>query len=333
MTGDGESHREQAGSISPLMLGVIATALFLTVGLLQVGWAGALRAQAQTAADAAALAAAEELKAQLQTLLLQTGFNELGLPLDVGAMRSAAEDYAARNGATVTAFDFDHSEWEVFVRTASADALRGEGWLSDTAGRRGVSEARATLDMTIAAGVGGGAPTTSGGGAGLSESELAAVADAVDGVDEVPADSALRRYNGNGFSSQTSVSGLTSEMRTSILELEQVLDSPLQINSGYRHPTYQAELCQKVAGPCAPPGTSMHNFGLAIDVANHGAVAAAVNANPDIGLCQPLPANDAVHFSHVTGSECGGRAGTLGSGQAFGGDAGSFIDFDVRLTE
>lgn len=329
----GQAPTGEQGSLAPLMLAVTAAALFLMVGLLQVGLASGLRAEAQTAADSAALAGAESLKAQMQQLLLQTGFNEPRLPLNEDAMRDAAEDYAARNGASVVAFDFDPAEWEVFVRVVSNDELQADGWLSEVAGERGVSEARATLEMDFAVGGAGGAPTTSGGGAGLTDAELAEVAGEVAGVDDVPADSALRRYHGDGFSSQTSVSGLTLAMRASVLRLEQALGSPLQINSGYRHPSYQAELCQQVSGPCAPPGKSMHNHGLAIDVDNHGQVAAAVNADPDIGLCQPLPANDAVHFSHVTGSECAGRGGTLGQGEAFGGNPNSFATFEVRLVD
>ncbi|MGH8905291.1 MAG: M15 family metallopeptidase [Egibacteraceae bacterium] len=108
---------------------------------------------------------------------------------------------------------------------------------------------------------------------------------------------------------------------------------PLQLSSGYRSAGYQAQLCRRISGPCAPPGRSMHQYGLAIDTESYRAVAAVVNANPSIGLCQPLPSIDAVPFSHVTGSECAGSTGTLGPGGLFGGDLSGFAVFDVRLVE
>jgi hypothetical protein len=52
-------------------------------------------------------------------------------------------------------------------------------------------------------------------------------------------------------------------------------------------------------------------------------------------LCQPFPAadDDPFHFSLSNSVECGGQAGPLGPGGAFGGNAGSFVTFDVILVE
>lgn len=90
-------------------------------------------------------------------------------------------------------------------------------------------------------------------------------------------------------------------MKLAVAASSSPLGTRLQVTSGYRTAGYQAQLCQRVAGPCAPPGRSMHQHGLAVDVLNW---AQAVPHLADVGLCQPLPSNDAVHLSHVTGREC-----------------------------
>ena len=75
----------------------------------------------------------------------------------------------------------------------------------------------------------------------------------------------------------------------------------LQLWSGYRTAGYQAQLCTQVSGPCADPGESMHQYGQAVDAINWAQTLPHLDA---VGLCQPLPANDANHLSHVTGREC-----------------------------
>jgi hypothetical protein len=45
----------------------------------------------------------------------------------------------------------------------------------------------------------------------------------------------------------------------------------------------------------------MHPHGLAVDVINWRQALSHLDA---VGLCQPLPADDAVHVSHVDGTEC-----------------------------
>jgi hypothetical protein len=42
----------------------------------------------------------------------------------------------------------------------------------------------------------------------------------------------------------------------------------LRVVSGYRTAGHQAQLCQRVTGPCAPPGQSIHQLALAVDVTN-----------------------------------------------------------------
>jgi hypothetical protein len=98
--------------------------------------------------------------------------------------------------------------------------------------------------------------------------------------------------------------GLTPAMQDAVAQLDAAMGGELVINSGYRSAAEQARVCAEVSAPCAPPGRSLHQHGLAIDVANHEQAAAALRAHPEIPLCQPLPDSDAVHFSHRDGSEC-----------------------------
>jgi hypothetical protein len=98
--------------------------------------------------------------------------------------------------------------------------------------------------------------------------------------------------------SGSGTSGLTTEMTAAVSRASALLGRPVPISSGWRSPAQQAALW---AGrhsnpyPVAPPGTSMHERGLAIDVPRSfvttlRAVAALA------GLCQPLPVSDPVHF-------------------------------------
>ena len=98
-----------------------------------------------------------------------------------------------------------------------------------------------------------------------------------------------------------SVNMLAPAMKIAVARLELAMGARLQVSSGYRTTRYQAELCQRVTGPCAPPGRSMHQSGLAVDAANWRQTLPHLAA---ASLCQPLPANDAVHLSHTTGREC-----------------------------
>ncbi|HSK22832.1 MAG TPA: pilus assembly protein TadG-related protein [Egicoccus sp.] len=98
---NGERPDDEAGGIAPAyLLMMVAMALGLLV-FLQVGHATVLGTEARNAADAAALAGARSLRDQL---LATPGW---GLPAGLNgfAVRSAAVDYANRNGATLVDFD------------------------------------------------------------------------------------------------------------------------------------------------------------------------------------------------------------------------------------
>jgi hypothetical protein len=330
------STRGESGQILPLL--AVAMVAILAAGwlLFQVGAAATLKTEGQTAADAAALAGANEVKLQIELA------GPEGLPaaqLDVLAVCARAEEYASRNGADlepppdgcqVDLFDvrvrvrtrkgLDHDAAKVGRENAKAEA-KARAHVQGVYGGLGVP------GFGGVPGIGGGGPT--GGPSCMSEGDIKRVEDAA-GVTVGP-NSALRTYCGNG-NGGVSVSGLVLAMQVAIAKAEKLLGHPLALNSGYRTVAYQAQLCQRVSGPCAPPGSSMHNFGMAIDVANPGEL---VPIAGKIGLCQPLPGNDAVHFSLASDRECGGVAGALGAGQAYGGPGGfaAFLGLSVRLVK
>lgn len=94
--------------------------------------------------------------------------------------------------------------------------------------------------------------------------------------------------------------GLAPAMIAALARAEQILGFELSIRSGFRSRADQQRLWdQRDANPypVARPGTSMHERGLAVDIAI-GQVSALAGIATDAGLCHPLPQNDPVHF-HV----------------------------------
>ncbi len=92
--------------------------------------------------------------------------------------------------------------------------------------------------------------------------------------------------------------GLTPAMVAAVARAGQLLGRPVPIASGWRSYAQQAALWAHRATnpyPVAPPGTSMHEQGLAIDVPR-SFVATLRRVAVAAGLCQPLPVSDPVHF-------------------------------------
>ena len=92
--------------------------------------------------------------------------------------------------------------------------------------------------------------------------------------------------------------GLTPEMLAAIARAEVLLGRSVPIVSGWRSPAQQAWLWahrDTNPYPVARPGTSLHERGLAIDVALWF-VDVLVPVAPAAGLCHPLPRVDPVHF-------------------------------------
>jgi secretion/DNA translocation related TadE-like protein len=117
---------EQRGSVSVTLAAGILVVLVVTMGIADVGRVLVARSRARTAADAAALAAADEL----------------GLPTGRDPAELAAE-YAMRNGATLTACACNVGTFQadVAVTVPVGDLLLFPG------ARDAVARARAVVDL------------------------------------------------------------------------------------------------------------------------------------------------------------------------------------------
>jgi hypothetical protein len=95
-----------------------------------------------------------------------------------------------------------------------------------------------------------------------------------------------------------SKTGLAPAMQAALAKAEQLLGEPVPITSGFRSTEEQAALYARRAAnpyPVAPPGSSMHERGLAVDVPA-GFVPRLLSVASQAGLCQPYPGSDPIHF-------------------------------------
>lgn len=101
--------------------------------------------------------------------------------------------------------------------------------------------------------------------------------------------------DGGGGAGRT---GLAPAMLAAIARAEQLLGHRIMITSGFRSRAEQQRLWDARATnpyPVAPPGTSRHESGFAIDVPS-AQVAELRRVGPAAGLCSPIPVSDPIHF-------------------------------------
>jgi hypothetical protein len=92
--------------------------------------------------------------------------------------------------------------------------------------------------------------------------------------------------------------GLAPIVLAALARADELLGAPVPVVSGRRSAAEQQALWDARASnpfPVAPPGTSLHERGLAVDVPLDVA-SRLVAAASGTGLCQPLPRTDPVHF-------------------------------------
>ncbi len=93
--------------------------------------------------------------------------------------------------------------------------------------------------------------------------------------------------------------GLDPRLVHALRQAETLLGERILVVSGLRSRADQARLWANRHNnvyPVAPPGTSSHEVGLAVDVPLHSAHRLAAVAG-QAGLCRPLPLADPVHFT------------------------------------
>lgn len=135
----------EEGQVLPLLLTAVIAIVAMTMLIMQVGRAGLLRTQSQTAADAAALAAMEAIRDDWRAGLAAGHLPFHGYEDYTDIAREAAADYARRNGGELADFDFDSGfgRYAVTVRTRSAERQRGD--LEEVEDERATATAHASL--------------------------------------------------------------------------------------------------------------------------------------------------------------------------------------------
>ncbi|MFF9629601.1 pilus assembly protein TadG-related protein [Streptomyces fradiae] len=146
MTGALCSRRDR-GQASPLYVFMLVSLLFLALAFFAVGQAGATRNGAQSAADAAALAAAKESRDRFDLGLLDgPGWEDLfGGELTGEDGCAAAHTYAAANGASVSACGaLGDGRWGFRVTVRSVKPV-GDTILPGTEGQHASATATAVV--------------------------------------------------------------------------------------------------------------------------------------------------------------------------------------------
>src|SRR4051794_35606353 len=131
--------RGERGQILPGLLVVLLAVLAVGMLMLQVGKAAVLRSDAQTAADAAALAGAKEIRRQLTVQWATTGMTDITL-VDRGLVRAQMRSYAKKNDATLI-------ESSVVIQGVDVKAaVTTDDEVAD--GAQGQARARARIELT-----------------------------------------------------------------------------------------------------------------------------------------------------------------------------------------
>lgn len=160
---------DDRGQTVGIYIVAMAALFFLAFAYFAVGQATVTRNSAQTAADAAALAAARDYRDQMRADLLKdlTGGDLKGLGQvlnlagggDVPSAQAAADQYADDNGATVTAFHPGPQSPPTFTVTVQTKGTVGPSVIGSTKDTHAVAKATAVVEPRCALndqGLGGG---------------------------------------------------------------------------------------------------------------------------------------------------------------------------------
>lgn len=289
--------RDEDGQAAPIVLVALVALAGTAIVFVQGGRMGLLAAEATTGADAAALAALEVIHDELEGVH-GIGFIASGKvppPVEADAL-AAAREYAARNDTELVDLDIVEEERRrvaVRVRTRSVDELGNPAANDEIRTFRGTARGAGELELAFFG------PSDRG---CLRPGEVAAIGARI-GVSP-RADTGLVDCRG------ADVRNLLPKMHEAVIRIEGVMGAAVQFSSAFRTHDEQIALFTDPFNPypVAPPGTSMHEAGLAFDASNHGAIASAISSGPadQVQLCQPFPVTDEVHFSHTGHHECGG---------------------------
>jgi hypothetical protein len=148
--------RRQEGQIIPGLVMILAALVVVGMLFLQVGRAADFSSHAQAGADAAALAAARDVKQQLERQVATTGMSDI-VTIDPIEVRAAAETYARLNRVRITDFQREGADVRVWVTTDESLGSAAKDLGSED--QHGNARSRAVLELV-------GIPSLGGGGGG-----------------------------------------------------------------------------------------------------------------------------------------------------------------------
>src|SRR3954454_6889866 len=158
----------ERGQILPGLLVVLLAVLAVGMLMFQVGKAAVLRSDAQTAADAAALAGAQEIRRQLILQWATTGTTSIEL-VSLPLVRARMREYAKRNDATLIESSVVIQGVDVKAAVTTDDEVGREAREIGREDAKGEARARARIELMPGLGAGGSiGPVVGGGGGGGS---------------------------------------------------------------------------------------------------------------------------------------------------------------------
>jgi putative Flp pilus-assembly TadE/G-like protein len=166
--------RREAGQMTPVIVFLLVGIVGMGVIAVQIGKATVLRSDAQTAADAAALAAARNIRTQLSEQVALTGTSSLANISDARVQAEAARYAALNEGRLSRDIERDGADVKVWVET---ERTQGDGAPKGQEDQRANARARARLELVpiFPGNAGGGgvgaAPAPSGGDPKISDDE------------------------------------------------------------------------------------------------------------------------------------------------------------------
>ena len=137
------------GQILPGLVVLLGVALVLAVVFFQVGKASFFRSQAQTAADAAALAGVQEIQHQLEAQWVRFATTDV-TAIDQGAVVARMRDYARSNEGELVGQELNLLAADVKVWTRSAEGLGPEAARAKREGAKATARARARVELWVA---------------------------------------------------------------------------------------------------------------------------------------------------------------------------------------
>jgi hypothetical protein len=159
----------ERGQILPGLLVIMLALLAVGVLMFQVGKAAVLRSGAQTAADAAALAGAREIRRQLIAQWATTGTTDITL-VNQALVRAQMRAYAKKNDATLIESSVVIQGVDVKAAVTTDDELGAGAEEIGEQDAEGRAKARARIELMPGLGAGGSIGPLPGGGSGGSGS-------------------------------------------------------------------------------------------------------------------------------------------------------------------